>query len=92
MVSWSERDIQYTVHVMNVHVCVEQQADQHRDRAAERSRRRGGDQVEDRSDSHQEEAADPHHGVGVVSGRSQQEQHRAAEDHQEAVPHTHCKS
>jgi len=62
-----------------------QQANQHRDRAAQLSRHGGRDQAQDRSDPHQEEAPDPDHRARNVTRRRQQEQHRTPEDRQEAV-------
>lgn len=63
-----------------------QQTDEHRNRAAQRSRGRSGDQVENRGDQDQEEAPDSNHRVGNVPGRGQQEQHRAAKNDQKAIP------
>lgn len=66
---------------------INQQTDQYRDRAAERPRGRGGDEVEDRGATREEEAASPDHRTGTVLGCCQQEQYRLTEDHQEAIAH-----
>lgn len=66
---------------------INQQTDKYRDRAAERTRGRGGDEIEDRGAAREEEVTDPDHRIGTVSGRCEQEQHRFAEDHQEAIAH-----
>ena len=45
-------------------------------------------QVEDGSDPHPQEAASDHHRTGDDPRRVQQKQHRAAEEHQEAIAAT----
>lgn len=88
----SDRDVLICVQASSkLHTNMLQQADQHWNWTAQCSCCGGRDQAKDWGHTHQEEAADSDHWAGDVPWCCQQEQHRTAEDNQEAVPQPYCK-